>query len=146
MRIKVDMSGLNKAVKDIRTYQEEKVNGIKRVVAESTAAIEGGAVTRAPVAEIDGGNLKNSIYSEILDDGLKGRIAAGAFYSIFIEMGTGRYAKEGNGRSTPWIYFDEKLNRFVFTRGMRPQPFMLPSFESERPNYISNLKRELGKV
>jgi hypothetical protein len=143
----IDLSSLNKSIQQIQSFTENKVNGIKTVISESTMAIEGGAITRAPVSEIDGGNLKNSIHSRFFDNGLTGEVSASAEYSLYVEMGTGIYASgDKPGRTTPWIYFDEKLKKFIFTRGMKPMPFMLPSWEEERPIYLKNLERELSKT
>jgi HK97 gp10 family phage protein len=147
LRINIDTTNLNKAIQQIQSYAENKANGIKEVIAESTMAIEGGAITRAPVSEIDGGNLKNSINSQFFDNGLTGEVSASAMYSMYVEFGTGIHATgDKPGRTTPWVYFDDKLKRFVFTRGMKPMPFMLPSWEEERPIYLKNLERELGKI
>ncbi|WP_257475159.1 HK97-gp10 family putative phage morphogenesis protein [Bacillus sp. MCCB 382] len=146
MRMNVSMKGLNKSIQQMNQYTAEKVNAIKAIVAESTQNIENGSVARSPVSEIDGGNLKNGIYKEFADGGFVGRVIDPSGYGLYVEFGTGIYA-EGDkpGRSTPWVYFDEKLNRFVFTRGMRAQPFMNPSYEEERPNYIRSLEKELRK-
>lgn len=147
MKINIDTSNLNKAIQQIQNFTENKVNGIKAVISESTMAIEGGAITRAPVSEIDGGNLKNSINSQIIDNGLTGEISASAAYSLYVEFGTGIHATgDKPGRTTPWVYFDEKINKFVFTRGMKPMPFLVPSWEEERPIYLRNLERELSKI
>jgi HK97 gp10 family phage protein len=146
VKINIDLAGFNKAAKQIQGYAENKVQGIKQVVAESTMAIEGGAITRAPVSEIDGGDLKNSITSLFLDNGLTGQISVMAHYAMYVEFGTGIHAAEGKGRQTPWVYFDEKLKRYVFTRGMKPQPFLVPSWEEENPHFIRNLEKELNTL
>jgi HK97 gp10 family phage protein len=146
MKINIDMSGFNKVSKQVQNYAENKVQGIKQVIAESTMAIESGAITRAPVSEIDGGDLKNSIYSRFLDNGMTGEVSAMAFYAMYVEFGTGIHAAGGKGRQTPWVYFDEKLKRYVFTRGMKPQPFLVPSWEEENPHFLRNLEKELNRL
>jgi HK97 gp10 family phage protein len=146
MRMKVSVQGLNKSIQQMNQYTNQKVDAIKTIIAESTQNIENGAVARSPVAEIDGGNLKNGIFKEFADGGLIGKVIDPSGYGLYVEFGTGIYA-EGDkpGRQTPWVYFDDKLDRFVFTRGMRAQPFLNPSYEEERPNYIRNLEKELKK-
>lgn len=144
MRINVNLNGLRQAQNQIQQYTAEKIEKIKSIVAESTTNIENGAVVRAPVAEIDGGNLKNGIFKEFDNNGLIGRVIDPSGYGLYVEFGTGIYAEgEQPGRQTPWVYYDTKLNRYVFTRGMRPQPFLHPSHEEERPNFIRKLEREL---
>jgi HK97 gp10 family phage protein len=146
MKINVDMKGLNKSLQQIQQYSQEKVNNVKSIVAESTTNIENGAVARAPVSEIDGGNLKNGIFKEFDNNGLLGHVIDPSGYGLYVEYGTGIYA-EGDkpGRQTPWVYYDNKLNRFVFTRGMKAQPFLFPSHEEERPDFVRNLEKEMSK-
>jgi Bacteriophage protein of unknown function (DUF646). len=147
MKINVSLKGLKQAQVSIQQYTAEKIEGIKSIVAESTTNIENGAVARAPVAEIDGGNLKNGIFKEFANNYLIGRVVDPSGYGLYVEFGTGIYAKgDKPGRQTPWVYFDTKLNRYVFTRGMKPQPFLFPSHEEERPKFIRNLEREMGKA
>lgn len=146
MRINVNFNGLQQAQRKIEQYTAKKIDGIKSIVAESTTNIENGAVARAPVAEIDGGNLKNGIFKEFSDGGMVGRVISPANYSVYVEFGTGIYAEgEEPGRQTPWVYYNTKLNKFVWTRGMRAQPFLHPSHEEERPNFIRNLEREMSQ-
>jgi hypothetical protein len=146
MKINVNLNGLRQAQNQLQQYAAEKIENIKSIVAESTTNIENGAVVRAPVAEIDGGNLKNGIFKEFDNNGLVGRVIDPSGYGLYVEYGTGVYAEgEKPGRQTPWVYFDTKLNRYVWTRGMRAQPFLFPSHEEERPKFIRNLERELKK-
>lgn len=145
MRINVNITGLRNVQNSIHQYSVDKLESIKAIVAESATNIENGAVARAPVAEIDGGNLKNGIFKVFEDNETSARVIDPSGYGLYVEFGTGIYA-EGDqpGRQTPWVYYNTKINRFVFTRGMRAQPFMNPSFEEERPNFIRNLEREMS--
>lgn len=72
------------------------------------------------------GHLRRSIERGELERGARQIwVVATAAYSIYVERGTGRYAAEaGRGRDTPWVYFNAALNRFFWTDGTRPQPFM----------------------
>ena len=44
----------------------------------------------------------------------------------FVHQGTGLYAKDGNGRKTPWKYeaVAGKYKGWHTTRGQKPQPFL----------------------
>ena len=103
----------------VNSFSDRVHDRVKRIIAETAEIIAGQAVAAAPV---DDGNLKNSIEVNYSHGGFKAKITVGA--------GTGIYAEDGTGRKTPWVYFDEKLGRYVFTRGMRAQPFFFPAVEA----------------
>lgn len=50
-------------------------------------------------------------------------------YPIYVELGTGIYAEKGNGRPTPWYWYDMKTKQWHFTRGVKPRPFLRPAVE-----------------
>lgn len=71
------------------------------------------------------GHLRRSVERGLVEgDAREIWVVAQAAYSIFVQRGTGRYAVGGGGRQTPWVYFNRALNRFIWTDGTRPQPFM----------------------
>ena len=47
-------------------------------------------------------------------------------YAPYVEFGTGKHAEKG-GRSTPWVYFNEKLQKFFWTEGQHAQPYLRPA-------------------
>ena len=51
----------------------------------------------------DEGILANSITYEVI--GNTGYVYSTLPYFIYVELGTGRNAADGNGRQTPWVYF-----------------------------------------
>lgn len=89
-------------------------------------AIEGPAKYMCPV---DTGYLRNSIHTvtEINGPIVKVQTGTNVFYGIYVEFGTGKYAKFGNGRQTPWGY-EYKGHKgpagIRFTHGNKPQPFL----------------------
>ncbi|MDA1478363.1 HK97-gp10 family putative phage morphogenesis protein [Bacillus changyiensis] len=122
----------------VRTFSDRVIDRVKQIVTETAEIIYGQAVALAPVDE---GNLKNSIEINYYDGGLKAKITVGASYGIYVEFGTGIYSVSGKGRKTPWVYFDEKLGRYVFTRGMHAQPFFFPAVESGGQHFTRELNR-----
>ncbi|MDA7028457.1 HK97 gp10 family phage protein [Bacillus sp. CLL-7-23] len=130
-------------VRQMRRATNELSNHVieeaKRLVTETAELIYSYAVLNAPTAMIDGGNLKNSIEIDYKDGGLKAVISVGASYSVYVEYGTGIYAEDGNGRKTPWVYYDNKLNRWVVTRGMRAQPFWNPAVDKGMRYFASQM-------
>lgn len=114
---------------------------VKRIVIETTAIIQNEARALAPV---DSGYLRQSIEVEVLNNGLSAIVTVDAEYAIYIEYGTGIYAKNGNGNEDGWVYYSEKYGEFRFTRGMEAQPFWAPAIESGRA-YFEREIRSLGR-
>ena len=128
---------LARAIKKWGKYIEKDV---KRIVHETAMIIQSEARARAPV---DSGYLRQSItyVMDIDSQGMSATITVGADYGIYIEYGTGKYAKNGNGRKGTWVYFDERLGRFVLTSGQPPQPYWFDSLETGRRYFIKEMKK-----
>ena len=74
-----------------------------------------------------GGSLRKSITHKVIGNtvyvGTNMRAPNGAPYGIYVELGTGIYATDGNGRKSPWVWRD-KNGKYHFTRGIKPTHFM----------------------
>jgi len=123
----------------IDRFERKVIKDVKRIVAETAEMIVSQAKALAPVDE---GHLKNSINVHYYNRGLSAEIIVGAEYAIYVEYGTGIYAKDGNGRKTPWVYYSDKLGRYVYTRGIHAQPYWNPSVERARAFF----KTEMNKI
>lgn len=117
----------------------EMIEKIKEKVQESEAkAIAMGALyivnTAKQLAPKDTGNLAQKISHEITENE-DGRVTAivgpteDVKYAKYVEYGTGIYAVHGDGRKTPWVWFSERWNRFIYTHGNKPQPFLYPALQ-----------------
>lgn len=79
-----------------------------------------------------GGALKQSLTYAV--DLAKKTVTIGSnlFYSVYVELGTGVHATNGNGRKTPWVWKDFN-GKWHFTRGMRAanegKGFLRPAVE-----------------
>ena len=82
------------------------------------------------------------MYAELHGDMEKRRIKSLCDNKRYVEYGTGIYSISGDGRKTPWVYWSDKLNRYVFTRGMRAQPYFKPAVEMAAKHF----ERELNKL
>jgi HK97 gp10 family phage protein len=89
--------------------------------------LEGAAKLLAPVGL--SGELRNKISHRVYARGEEAGVAVGTDieYGIYVEKGTGIYAVDGNGRKTPWIYYDPLSGEYHWTQGMKPQPFLEPA-------------------
>ena len=110
---------------------------LESALGKACAVVEASAKQKAPK---DTGALARSITSKIEDT--EGIIFTPLEYAPYVEYGTGLFAEEG-GRSTPWIYKDDK-GEWHRTSGQKPQPFMRPALEENREKIINILKEGIG--
>ena len=87
------------------------LSDVKKVVQMNGAEMQRGAQRRAPV---DTGFLKRSIELSIEDGGFTAKVAATAHYAPYLEWGT---------------------------RFMTAQPFVRPSFFTQRKQFIKDMQR-----
>lgn len=92
---------------------------------EACLVIEREAKKECPV---DQGLLRASITHEVRRDGksMTGIIGSNLEYAPYVHQGTGIYAIDGTGRTTPWGYTVEKgkYKGYHWTHGQKPQPFL----------------------
>jgi len=90
--------------------------------------IEGAAILLSPVnKQGGGGNLRQGMSHEVRSTKKEVIIGNSMEYARFVEQGTGIHAKDGKGRKTPWVYFNERTGQFVKTSGSKAQPFLKPA-------------------
>jgi len=135
----IELAGVREFERTVNKFEKEFIKEIKRIVIETAELIKSQAQALVPE---DDGNLRKSIEIEYYNGGLSARIIVGAHYGIYVEYGTGIYALEGNGRKTPWVYWSDKLGRYVYTRGMHAQPYWTPAIEAGSKYF----EREINKL
>ena len=106
------------------SLENELPNLLEQALEKACLVVENSAKQNCPV---DSGQLRQSIKHEV--DGLTGEIGTNVEYAPYIEIGTGIYSTQGNGRQTPWKYQDAK-GQWHTTKGMKAQPFLKPALES----------------
>lgn len=114
---------------------------------EATAMVERTAKENCPVGPT--ADLRNSIRSEY--DATEGRVGTNLEYAPYVHQGTGIYAVNGDGRQTPWVYYDESGRYtgtdeagYVWTVGQQPQPFLSDALDSNQ-NAIKELFQKIMK-
>lgn len=113
---------------------------IKQAMGKCCALVERTAKQTAPKGN---GELRNSIQSEVKDDGTDviGVVFTPLEYAPYIEYGTGLFAEAGNGRKdVPWHYQDEKGD-WHSTSGQPPRPYLRPALADNREK-ITNILKE----
>lgn len=129
----------NKALERALTnYGDDVIGRVKEIVSETTYNLYNNLIDLIPV---DDGNLWKSVEIEFSNDGLSAKITIGAAYAIFVNFGTGIYAQNGNGRKDAWVYWSDKLGRFVYTEGQKPQEFWGPSVDRASRFFAKEMKK-----
>lgn len=95
-----------------------------------------------------GGGLRASITHEIevKDLEVRGRVGSNKNYAPYVHNGTGKYAKDGNGRKTPWRYKDPDTGEVVWTVGQKPIPFLQDAIDSNKDKIGSIFKEVTDKL
>lgn len=100
---------------------------------------EGYAKSNCPV---DTGRLRNSITNQVVESEMATYIGTNVEYAPYVEFGTGKYAENGQGRKTPWVYKDEKGN-WHRTSGMKPSHFLRNAVSDHVAHYKAILEAAL---
>lgn len=114
-----------------------------KALTKSGAVVVADAKTLSPV---DTGELKNSITSQLVYDKLQMQVSTNLPYAFYVEFGTGRFAENGMGRNTPWVYYNAVIGTYILTSGMKAQPFMRPALENNKSEIKSIFVQEGRKV
>lgn len=132
--------GNRKLRKAVNRWSKDIETQINYIIQETASIIVHEAKQRVPVDE---GALRDSIEMKMLGK-FQAVVMVGQFYAVYVEYGTGIYAKKGNGRKTPWTYYYHKFDQWVTTEGMKPQPFWTPAIEIAE-KYFKMEMRKLGR-
>lgn len=137
MGFSVNLTGLKDiqdALKDIGGKLKEDVGN---EINASALNIQNSAKRLAPV---DLGFLRNNI-ALVAQNPLTYTVEARAKYSAYIEFGTGAEVNVPAGYEDLAMMFKGKGRKTI---NIRPQPFLIPSFEVEVPKLIERLKKLLN--
>ena len=112
-------------VKSVENATFEIIKQITDNVNKACIIIETEAKKECPV---DQGIVRASITHDVTLDStsIVGSIGSSLDISKYVHQGTGLYAKDGNGRRTPWKYnaVAGKYKGWHTTKGQKPQPFL----------------------
>ncbi|MFL8968897.1 HK97-gp10 family putative phage morphogenesis protein [Helcococcus kunzii] len=136
--IKIDTTEVKKGL----TNLTEKLVAIElERLKTATSYLESEAIKEAPS---DSGELRASMVSKVEKQPgkLVGIVGNTAEYAPYVHQGTGKYAKNGKGRKTPWkVVTMYKGKKVVFvTRGQKSNPFLTRAKEKN----MENIKKILG--
>ena len=96
---------------------------VEQALERAAQIVENDAKIKAPV---DDGLLRASIHHVVEKN--KAIIGTQCSYAPYVHEGTGIYAKDGNGRQTPWKYKTPD-GKWHTTQGQKPNPFLQKAFD-----------------
>lgn len=91
---------------------------------------------------VDTGRLRNSVSHSIDDGETAVYIGTNVEYAPYVEYGTGKYADNGQGRQSPWMYQDAK-GQWHWTSGMKPSHFLRDAAADHVDRYKAILEAAL---
>ena len=136
MAFGINLTGIKEVENALKVMDKHLRQDVGDEINSSALKIMSDAKRLAPV---DLGFLRGQISIEPVND-LTFEVEAKAKYSAYIEFGTGGEVRIPAGYEDLAILFK---GRGVRTVNIRPQPFLIPSFETEKPKLIDRLKKLL---
>jgi HK97 gp10 family phage protein len=136
MAFGLNLTGIKELENALKSIDKHLRQEVGNEINASAINIQNSAKRLAPV---DLGFLRNQIALNPIND-LTFEVVARAKYSAYIEFGTGGQVSIPAGFEDLAILFK---GRGVKTVNIRPQPFLIPSYEIEKPKLIQRLKKLL---
>jgi len=138
LRLNIPDGQIRKLVANVKAYERTKRRRIQLIINKWVYKIHGDAVRLAPVNKKIGlgGQLRSQIRVEI--EILAAAVVAGADYSIFQELGTGRRGAASGAPAVDGYVYGGRA-------GIPAQAFLFPAFEKNRQGFIDELKAELKR-
>lgn len=136
MAFGLNLTGIKEVENALKVMDKHLRQDVGDEINSSALTIMSSAKRLAPV---DLGFLRGQISIEPIND-LTYEVEAKAKYSAYIEFGTGGEVSIPAGYEDLAITFKGKGLRKV---NIRPQPFLIPSYETEKPKLIQRLKKLL---
>ena len=142
----VTIKGLDSLTRKLNNITDME---LKDTMTEALKLVHGQAKTLAPV---DGGDLSESIHmsQRKTATGREGRVYTNLEYAPYVEFGTGikgngTYPYEVKGltlayKDKGWIYYNEKLEKKIFTTGQEAQPYMYPALKNNEKTILKMFK------
>ena len=137
MAIGVNLTGIDSLQGAIKKLDEKLTKEVSNEINASSLKIQSDAKKLVPV---DMGYLRNSIVLDGELGSLTYNVEARMPYAAYVEFGTGGKVSIPSG-------YEEYAALFKGTKkvvGMRAQPYLIPSFEMEKPKLIKRLNEMLN--
>lgn len=136
MAFGLNLTGIKEIQDALKTIDSKLKQDVSDEINASALNIQSSAKRLAPV---DLGFLRNNI-ALVQESPLTFAVEAKAKYSAYLEFGTGGEVKIPAGYEDLAMLFKGRGIRKI---NIRPQPFLIPSYEIEKPKLIDRLKKLL---
>ena len=139
-------SNADEVAKNLQKMAREKaMKRIKDTITKACYMVLSDTVRNTPV---NTGRLRSSeaVSVEQKKNTVIGIVGTNVKYAPPVEFGTGIYAKNGNGRKTPWTFYADsgKYHGFYRTRGQKPKLMFTNAFEKNKEK-INRMMEEAMK-
>ena len=118
---------------------------IQKIINESVLTIERNAEKRAPLGKVNGGRLKGSIYSTPYTMNAGATVGSRAYYSPFVEFGTGNDFQIPVYRNLSMNKLEGYAQTFKRSNGnlvnLPHRPFLFLSASEELYKMVSKIKK-----
>lgn len=126
----IKIEGLDKLLSLLDSMTRE--SALEKGIEDACVFVEGQAKENLQKHGItDSSELAGSITHKV--DGNYGEVGTNKEYGPYVEFGTGIHAAKGDGRQTPWVYWNERAGHYCYTVGQYPKPFLYPALEDHLP-------------
>ncbi|ATP40701.1 hypothetical protein CSE16_11940 [Solibacillus sp. R5-41] len=140
--------GLDSLMRKIDALGGNSQKALKTGIQQGIKVVQGDAKELAPIAEVDGGQLRNSIQGTVEEKSgvIIGKVSTNVEHGAYVEFGTGQ---RGEGSPSP-PKSPENLNYRQDWAGMDAQPYLYPALNQNKENVKKiakeHLKKEIRKL
>ena len=135
--------GLDSLIRKINALGGNSDKALKTGIHKGVKLVQGDAKELAPVAAVDGGQLRNSIQGTVEEKlgAIVGKVSTNVGHAAYVEFGTGQRGEESpSPPKSP-----ENLSYRHDWAGMSAQPYLYPALEQNKENIKEIAKKELQK-
>ena len=156
--IQLSEESIKAAIKELNAYKRELSLKAKLLVQRLVeAGVEIAKQEVLTLGAFDSGELHGSLDGLMYTDGAHGIIFTDCGHAAFVEFGTGVVGAASPHPTMPWqydvkqhgekgwVYYDEKLGRFRWTKGMPSRPYMYLTAR-QLEERVSEIAREVWKT
>ena len=127
---------------------------LDRIMRKQAEVVRAAAVY---LVQVKTGELRGSIHTAVKHErnGTQGVVYTNKEYAPYVEFGTGPVGQVNHGgisphvrvsyRQDPWVYYDKRNERFVYTKGQPAQPYMYPALKNNEKNIVRGFREDVER-
>ena len=145
MTIDFGVVGLDKLQKKLNTIKNlEKDPRVDKSLGRGAARMQAAVKMLTPV---DTGNLRNKIFLNHKKE-REWSVETNVEYAPYVEFGTGRLGDPTVPHTSKesWVYYSEKLKRFVTTHGQKPVGMFRKGFKNSHEAVYKIVRKEVEEI